>query len=173
MVTGVTLPGRQVRPQDQVLVDVVNVGPGYFDAVGVPIVRGRAFALPDIEQRRQVLVVNETMARMLWPGGDALGRRVQVEGHGSEPWEVIGVARNHKVRSVGEPPRPYMHLAEGQSRAIGLVVRTAGPADRCCPPCGRAFSRSSRTLCSPKTPQRRPCPTMTRRSCTHAHQGQP
>jgi predicted permease len=133
MVTGVTLPGRRVRPQDQVLVDVVSVGPGYFDAVGVPIVRGRAFALADIAQRRQVAVVNEAMARTLWPGGDALGRRLQIEGQGSEPWEVIGVARNHKVRSVGEPPRPYMHLPEGQTRAIGLVVRTAGPADRLLP----------------------------------------
>jgi ABC-type antimicrobial peptide transport system permease subunit len=47
--------------------------------------------------------------------------------------EVIGVARDHKVRSVGEPPRPYLHLPAGPSRAVGLLVRTRVPAETVLP----------------------------------------
>jgi hypothetical protein len=50
---------------------------------------------------------------------------------GSAP--VIGIARDHKVRSVGEEPRPYLHLPAEPSRAIGLIVRTARPAESALP----------------------------------------
>jgi predicted lysophospholipase L1 biosynthesis ABC-type transport system permease subunit len=63
----------------------------------------------------------------------AVGRAIQTEGPQSEPWEVIGVARDHKVRSVGESPRPYLHMPAEASRSIGLVVRTTMAAEDALP----------------------------------------
>ena len=126
--TGVYVPGRHTGPDEETLVDVVTAGPGYFEAVGVPIVSGRGFTAQDADGRRRVAIVNETMARTLWPEGNALGGRLHTDGPSSTPYEVIGIARDHKVRSVGEPPRPYLHLPAEPSRQVGLIVRTAQPA---------------------------------------------
>jgi hypothetical protein len=68
------------------------------------------------------------MARQYWPEGPAVGRLLYTQGFESEPFEVVGVARDHKVRSVGEQPRPYLHLPARPSRSVDLIVRTATPA---------------------------------------------
>ena len=127
-VTSIHVPGYHRAPEEESVVDTVSAGPAYFETVGVPMVSGRAFRAEDAGQGRCVIVINETMARTFWPGGNAIGGRVQTEGRSSSPCEVIGVARDHKVRSVGEGPRPYMHLPAGPSRNVGLIVRTAVPA---------------------------------------------
>jgi putative ABC transport system permease protein len=127
-VTGVVVPSYHTGPDDDTTVDVVSIGAGYFEAVGVPVLEGRAISASDVAQQRRVAVVNETMARLLWPQGSAVGGRLHTEGRSSEPYEVIGIARDHKVRSVGEAPQPYLHLPASPSRAVGLVVRTATPA---------------------------------------------
>jgi hypothetical protein len=75
-----------------------------------------------------VVIVNETMARQYWAAGQAVGRLVHTGGFNLPPFEIIGVSRDHKVRSVGEQPRPYMHFPAPPSRSIGIVVRTATPA---------------------------------------------
>ena len=125
--SGVLVPGQH-SPQDEgVPTDTVAVGAGYFDAVGIPIVAGRAFADDDVEQGRRVAIVNETMAERYWPGG-AVGRVLHVDGFAAAPYEIVGVARDHKVRSIGEDPRPYLHLPSGRSTRVSLVVRTAMPA---------------------------------------------
>jgi len=127
--SSVLVPGYHQPTDEETPVDVVNVGAGYFDAVGVPIVSGRAFAPEDTAEERRVAIVNETMARTFWPNGNAIGGRIHLAGLTSEPHEVIGIARDHKVRSVGEPPRPYLHLPAGPSRQVGLIVRTARPVE--------------------------------------------
>jgi FtsX-like permease family len=68
------------------------------------------------------------MVRAYWRDGAAVGRRLHVGDWASEPFEVIGISRDHKVRSVGETPRPYIHLPDAPSHAIALVVRTTPPA---------------------------------------------
>jgi predicted permease len=136
--TGVSVPGQQTTRQKEVIVDVVSAGAGYFEATGVPIVAGRAFTRVDEVQQRKVAIVNETMARTFWPEGKALGGRVQIEGPPSPPHEVVGIARDHKVRSVGEAPRPYLHLPAGSSQAVNLIVRTAMPVEALLPSLRRA-----------------------------------
>ena len=137
-VTGVVVPSFHTDPDDETSVDVVSIGAGYFEAVGVPILQGRAISAGDIAQQRRVVVINETMARLLWPQGNALGGRLHTDGRNSEPYEVIGISRDHKVRSVGEEPRPYLHLPASPSRAVGLIVRTATPAAGSLPPLRQA-----------------------------------
>jgi hypothetical protein len=110
------------------LVDTVTVGVDYFRTVGIPIVAGRAFMADEVREDRPVAIVNETMARQYWPDGSAVGRRFHLGDFDEPPHEIVGVARDHKVRSVGETPRPYLHLPGARSQHIGLVVRTAQPA---------------------------------------------
>jgi hypothetical protein len=101
--------------------------------VDVPIVEGRALSEDDVEKSRKVLVVNQAMARRFWPGQSAVGQRIYTQGFAQEPHQVVGVARDHKVRSVGEDPRPYLHFPAEPSRTVSLVVRTAVPPARALP----------------------------------------
>jgi putative ABC transport system permease protein len=127
-VSGIVVPEHHNPADPDTPVDVVAIGAGYFEAVGVPLVAGRSFSEQDTSNGRKVAIVNETMARTFWPNASALGGRVHTDGRSSEPYEVVGIARDHKVRSVGETPRPYLHLPGGPSSGVGLIVRTAGPA---------------------------------------------
>jgi putative ABC transport system permease protein len=114
-------------------VDTVSVGSAYLDVVGVRLVEGRAIGEEDVKGARQVAVINETMARRYWPGRSALGELVYTEGFEEAPHEVIGVVRDHKVRSVGEEPRAYMHVPIRPSQTVPLAVRTTMPAGQALP----------------------------------------
>jgi hypothetical protein len=106
----------------------VAVGPNYFRTVGVPIVAGRDFTPQEIREGLRVAVINETMARRFWPDGSAIGRRIHLGELNEPPHEIVGIARDHAVRSVGEEPRPYLHLPAGEGLGMGLVVRSTAPA---------------------------------------------
>jgi predicted permease len=122
---GIKIPGRHSASDQSTPVDRVAVGPNYFRTVGVPIVSGREFTTEEIREGLRVAVINETMARRYWPDGSAIGRRFHLGEFADPPHEIVGVARDHAVRSVGEEPRPYLHLPTDEG---GLLVRTTTPA---------------------------------------------
>ncbi|HEY7510570.1 MAG TPA: ABC transporter permease [Vicinamibacteria bacterium] len=130
---GVRVRGHHGPQDDATLVDTVSVGSAYLDVVGVRLVEGRAIGEEDVKGARQVAVINETMARRYWPGRSALGELVYTEGFEEAPHEVIGVVRDHKVRSVGEEPRAYMHVPIRPSQTVPLAVRTTMPAGQALP----------------------------------------
>jgi len=75
---------------------VASVSPRYFETLRLPVVRGREFSSADVTASAPVAIVNETLARSLWPGVDPLGKRVRTA-ESKEPWrEVVGVARDAK-----------------------------------------------------------------------------
>ena len=104
------------------------VGPNYFKTMETPLVRGRDFADTDRKGAPGVVALNETLANMLWPGENALGKRVSVSGPEGPFLEVIGVARDGKYRSLGETPHPYIYqpLLQSYDPKMTLVVRTRG-----------------------------------------------
>lgn len=124
---GLRVPGHHSAEEQETPVDAVSVGADYFTTVAVPLVAGRAFTEDDVAQQRRVVIVNETLARQYWPKASAVGQRIYTAGYHTEPWEIVGVARDHKVRSIGEPPRPYLHFPAGPSTSVSLVVRTEVP----------------------------------------------
>jgi predicted permease len=130
---GVMIPGHHAPNSEPTTIDSVRVGTGYFDVVGVPLVEGRAFTDDDVQRDRRVVIVNQSMSRQYWPETSALGRQIYLDGFQSPAYEVVGVARDHKVRSVGEPPRPYLHLPGAPARSLGVIVRTAQPATTALP----------------------------------------
>ncbi|HTK51419.1 MAG TPA: ADOP family duplicated permease [Gemmatimonadaceae bacterium] len=107
------------------------VGADYFRTLGIPIRRGRSFTDHDGSGSERVVVVNETLARQLWPNEDALGKRlVQVTGHvGDSTFTVVGVAsdtRYRELKNVG--PVAYFAWDQVAGDFPGLVaVRTTRP----------------------------------------------
>jgi predicted permease len=109
------------------LTPLLRVGPGYFDTIRLPIVRGRALTDRDRAEAPMVAVINETMAKRLWPGEDAIGKRFRCFG---ESWliEVIGIARDAKYATLGEEAQSFMYFSALQHYAPAgtLHVRTEG-----------------------------------------------
>ena len=122
--SGIRVQGFHTPEEQESPIDVTSVGPDYFATVGVPILQGRALTRED--RGRQVAVVNETLARQYWPNG-AVGQRFYMGAYHTPVWEIVGVARDHKVRSVGETPRPYLHVPRGADLSMNFVVRTSTP----------------------------------------------
>ena len=113
------------------LVAIDRVGLGYFQMMGIPILDGRSFAVSDREGARPVAIVNQTLARRFWPGGQAVGRRLrfnETSAPTAEAIEVIGVARDAAYHGLNEQAQPYLYLPVLQSFAPNTVlhVRTTG-----------------------------------------------
>jgi len=112
---------------DRTLVAVNPVEPGYFETMGIPILKGRPITDEDKEGGTKAVVINENMAAKFWPNGDALGKRFKFFGD-DEPFAVIvGVAKDAKYGFLGEDPQPHIYEAYAQryDGARALIVRTA------------------------------------------------
>ena len=108
-------------------VDTAQVGPGFFETMRIPILRGRGFDDRDRPGAAPVAIVNQTLAQRFWPGADPIGKRLRFE---SEPQsrEVVGVARSGKYRTLGEAPRPFVYRSAAQTelRDRTVLVRASG-----------------------------------------------
>ncbi len=105
-------------------IDTNVVTAGYFRTMGMSLVGGRDFNERDAGGAADVVIVNEAMARRLWPGRSPIGERFKV---GRREVEIIGVARSSKYRTVQEEYRPvmYMPLMQSYEPQMVLHVRTA------------------------------------------------
>ena len=106
------------------------VSAGYFETMDMRLARGRFFTEADRAGGAMVAVINETLARRLWPGEDPIGRRVkQGWPESPTPWrEVVGVARDVKFEGLAAntPMQIYLPVAQEPSRSMWVVVRTHG-----------------------------------------------
>ena len=103
--------------------------PGWFAAMGIPLVRGRLIERSDDNKAARVLVVNETFAKRFFPNGDAIGKRIRLGKLTSEfPWAtIVGVVGDVRGFALDEPPEPTMYWPVAQIRAtpsLAIVVRT-------------------------------------------------
>jgi predicted permease len=92
------------------------VGPGYFTTMGIPLLIGRIFGPQDAAALPKVAVINETMARLYFPGGSPIGRRFGIESdpaHAAD-FEVIGVVKDAKYESLDESPQPGAYYLYSQ-----------------------------------------------------------
>ena len=115
--------GYVPRPGEDREVYFGVVGPGYFAALGIPILRGREFTPEDRADAPGVAIVNETFARRFWPGENPLGRTIRVRGEDGPATTIVGLARDSKYRSLGEGPTPFYYLPLLQD--YGFVRRNA------------------------------------------------
>ena len=100
-----------------------GVGPDYFGTIELPLIRGRGFSR-DPSDDQTALIVNEALARRLWPDQDPMGRSVRVEGETSER-RVIGVASNAAHRDLWDMAEPYVYLPvlRRTVRSLTLLAR--------------------------------------------------
>ena len=98
---------------------------GYFEALGVPILAGRAFSEEDAPGSPPVLVLSQGMAERMFPGEDPLGRRIIFWG---SPWEVVGVAADVSEASLGAAGRPAFFVSTNQvpQARLQVVLRARG-----------------------------------------------
>jgi hypothetical protein len=114
------------------------VTPGYFDAMRIPLLKGRALTSADRRGALKVTVISESLANAAFPGQDALGRRIACceagpDGKSPEYKTVVGVVGDVRSRGPGEAPSPEFYLPVGQvpaeawdwiQRTLYVVVRT-------------------------------------------------
>jgi putative ABC transport system permease protein len=105
--------------------------PGYFRAMRIPLVAGRFFTEQDTAQSDRVAIVSETTARRLWPGAEAIGRKMLMPTHGpgrERAWRtVVGVVADVRYRGLTDTRLDvYDAAAQSPLGATDLVVRTRG-----------------------------------------------
>ncbi|HXU44667.1 MAG TPA: ABC transporter permease [Thermoanaerobaculia bacterium] len=110
-----------------VLLPADRVGPRYFETTRIRLLAGREFTPADRTGTPQVAVVNESLARWLWPGQPALGKRFRWTGD-PVPTEIVGVAADARIVAPGVPPSPNIYVPLEQNYAPGMLilVRTTG-----------------------------------------------
>jgi putative ABC transport system permease protein len=131
------------------LVGVTWVSPGFFDTLGIRVVRGRDFSDRDRTGQPKVVVINETAARQLWANEDPIGKRVGIgQGGFRDGAEVIGVVSDVRYRAVEAPPGPDVYLPVLQSpRPGGLIfVRSRLPASALVPAIRQELASLDRDL---------------------------
>ncbi len=108
--------------------------PGLLPALGMRLIRGRGFSTADGPDAPEVILINEAMARRLWPGQNPIGQRIKQGWPESEtPWcEVVGVVADVKLEGVDEetPLQAYLPLPQNAVSQLYLVVRTMGDPAR-------------------------------------------
>lgn len=115
--------------------------PGYFETMGLPVLRGRGIEARDNMRSPGVVVINERAAERYWPGRDPIGQRITfTTGDGEREWlTVVGVVKDARQLEWTAKPMPEVYLAALQNRAflgmaesrtayITLVVKTEGDA---------------------------------------------
>ena len=128
--TNFSIEGRALTPDEQnVEVPVDAVSADYFKVMGIPLRRGRTFTAADNLDAPPVVIINETMARRLWPNEDPLGKRIRYGGNQSTApfMTIVGVAADMRRTGFDAPVR-YETFRPNTQRALNyllLVLRTA------------------------------------------------
>jgi predicted permease len=128
--TPITVEGRTPLPGEKFLnADEHLVGGHYFEAMGIPLRRGRFFSEQDDRTKPVAVIVDEYMAEQLWPGQDAIGKRIHiVELKSADPWQtVVGVVGRVKQDSLDSEPRIAFYLPQTQfpTRAMTVALRSS------------------------------------------------
>jgi predicted permease len=113
------------RNRREIMVNVVT--PGFFGTMDTPVLRGRVLDSRDSATAPVAAVVNETMAAQLWPGADAIGKRIHLLKE-NKVAEVVGIAKDGDYDDLGEIHLPYFYLAMAQYKLtrMTLMLHTAG-----------------------------------------------
>jgi predicted permease len=127
--TPITVEGRTPLPGEKFLnADERIVAGHYFEAMEIPLQRGRFFNEQDDMTKPVAVIIDEYMANQLWPGQDPIGKRIHiVELQSRDPWQrVVGVVGRVKQDSLDSEPRIAFYLAHTQFPARAMTVAFRG-----------------------------------------------
>jgi len=128
--TSIWLDSQPVHsPETRIILDNRVVSPGFFRAMGVPLLQGRSFDWTDKPDSAKVFMVNDAFAREFFPHGDALGKRLTMD-LGKSTWtgEIVGVVGSFRESDLALEPRRELFTSYSQTTipASTLVVRSMG-----------------------------------------------
>lgn len=105
-----------------------TVDEGYFETMGVPILRGRGFLASDTADAPRVAVVNDQFAKHYWPGADALGKRIRLDSRTGTPVEIVGIAQTIKYGEGFDRHTDfvYMPFTQHPVARMVLLLRSSG-----------------------------------------------
>jgi predicted permease len=126
-VEGVSLGPGQQPPA----ISYNSIDPNYFETMRIPLLRGRAFSESDGETTRRVAIVNETMAKKLWPDKDPIGKRFSLKNATEHSTEVVGIARDGQYLFLSPDPQPYFYvpLTQNYTSFRSLQIRSTVPPE--------------------------------------------
>jgi putative ABC transport system permease protein len=122
-------PGHGEEPVTEVLV----VMPGYFAAMNVPLIRGRVFTEQDRAGAPPAVVINQALARQMYPNEDPIGKRLFIQwDHPDRANEIVGVVGDVRQKGLDQDPKPGVFLSnlEAPTGPVFLVARTHGDPRR-------------------------------------------
>ena len=128
---GVRIKDKPVaNPEDAPSAFRYGVTPGYLEAMGIPVYRGRTLTAQDNEKAQPVVVINQLFASRVWPGEDAIGKQVQL-GSPEKPWRtVVGIVGDVRHQGLDAPQKLQVYVPEAQwfdpDSEMVLAIRTAG-----------------------------------------------
>ena len=147
-----SVPGRDSIPSIKTGGPYVSaVTPDYFRTLGTTVRRGRAFTDGDDAGAQRVAVVNETMARLVWPDEDPIGKTMRI-GRDPSPFAVVGVVEDARRQEVTDEVVVQYFVPLSQADSVfsdgvgSLIVRTSGPAEPLVGPVRREIQASSADL---------------------------
>lgn len=118
--------GRRNAPGTEPLfAQLLQTTPGYFETLGIPLLRGRTFAEPMDSTRPLEVIVNESLARRLWPGEEAVGKRLMSVFRGSPPL-VVGVVGDVRGVSLESQRSPQMYFSLVGTPAANAALLARG-----------------------------------------------
>jgi len=128
--TPINLESAPVDPRLAVTAPMQMVDPGFFETLGIVAIAGRVLGPEDRSlEAPSAVVVNESLANLLWPDGSALGQLIATDPHAWDSWApVVGIVPDIRSGQITGPVGPmlYVSLAESPARDVTLVVRAAG-----------------------------------------------
>jgi predicted permease len=128
----ISIQGYTPSPNEDIATLINRVSPGYFETMGIAVLRGRSIGPQDTATSPKAVVVNQTVADHFFPHGDAIGHQFTIADPGVPGlWQIVGVVRDSKYGNPRETPQRMIYLPLAQmtgddSFAYWLQIRTAG-----------------------------------------------
>ena len=131
----IKIEGRPYVVEENPNGDFQTATPGYFETMGIRLVRGRFITAEDRADSPLSVVINDTMANRYWPGEDAIGKRFVMGTLDTTPWlTIVGIVSTVRHNAIVEAPRAEMYIPHAQlareiggaTRALTVVIKTEG-----------------------------------------------
>ncbi len=139
-------------PRERPFAAYTIASPGYFAAVGTPILRGRGFLESDTGSSQFVTVISRAMAKKFWPDRDPIGKRVGLGSPRFPPMTIVGIAADVKHMSMGEEPGPEMYVPFTQKPWPSMLAMKAAVRTREDPAAATAYIRAAIRAVDPDLP---------------------
>src|SRR5262245_852923 len=139
----VRLPEQaEQRAEEQLRVEYQEIAPNFYKTLKIPLLGGREFNEGDRPGAPRAAVINETLARRLWPDGAAVERTLLLN---DQPYQIVGVSKDAQLYNAFDGPQPFLHLPYWQNnirpqRDARLLIRVAGDTETMLPSLRRVIA---------------------------------